>query len=98
MNKIIFVLIIMFIAAIIPLFIGSIFLQILLSKKKNWILGLILPLFCFILSLTIIIGSTIFTSSFIMFILSNIPTIIYTQIYISNYKHRKELVKESHDK
>lgn len=88
MNSIIFLLILMFLVAIVPLFIGSILLQILLSKKKNKFLGLIIPIFCCLLSLTIIIGSTMFTRSFFMLFLLNIPTLIYLGLYLGYSKPR----------
>ncbi len=98
MENIMYLLIIIFIIAIAPLFVGSILLQVLLSKKKNNLWGLIIPIFCFILSLTIIIGRTIVSRSFIMLFLFNIPTLIYLEIYIGYYKHRKELMKGNSEK
>jgi hypothetical protein len=44
-------------------FVGTIFLQIILSKKKNKFLGLILPIISFVMALTIVIGFYSFSIS-----------------------------------
>lgn len=44
-------------------FVGTIFLQIILSKKKNKFLGLILPILSFVIVLTIVIGFYSFSIS-----------------------------------
>lgn len=54
MSKILILMIIMLLI-ILPIFIGSIFLQIVLSKKKNKFLGLIFPLITFLMSFLILV-------------------------------------------
>ncbi len=49
-----------FLFVLIPLFVGSIFLQIVLSKNKNKFLGLILPIICFVMSLIMISSYAMF--------------------------------------
>lgn len=55
--NIITILSILILVSIMPIFIGSVFLQIVLAKKKNKFLGLILPLMTLIMSSLIIFGT-----------------------------------------
>ena len=80
---------------ILLLFGGITWLQILLSKKDNKILGLILPAITFIYSIVMIIRITsenpIYKRSFSFIssnlLLANIPTIVFIIIYFF-YKHK----------
>lgn len=84
---------------------GIVWLEIFLAKKKNKVLGLILPAISFIYSLVIVLNIAVFetVSGGEIFILvistllfSNIPTIILIAIYISSrekIKRNKEIEK-----
>ncbi len=72
------------------LFIGIVFLQIILAKRENKYLGLILPAICFLLSLIFPLNFAVFGrvemlstafQLFLVFLLSNIPTLILLGIY-----------------
>lgn len=74
------------------LFIGCIFLQIFLSKKKNKYLGLILPMITFMCSLLSVLNvyappgvskGEIFGTIATVFIGNNIPTVILMGIYLA---------------
>lgn len=92
-----------------PLFVGSIFLQIILSKKKNKLLGLILPIITLLIPILLIIvsyvvnknnnnGMSKFTfTSIWMTIYFSIPIVIYIGIYIGYSKYRKALLNKNHD-
>lgn len=75
---------------ILALFVGGIFLQIFLSKKKGRWFGLILPVITFLYSLLItfniavfdgMTGGEIFMIFASTFLISNIPTIVLLGIY-----------------
>lgn len=79
------------------LFIAIICLQIFLSKRKNKWVGLILPFFCFLLTLLIVPLNmaapatgihTNYINLVIVFVLLNIPTIIFMTIYCVCRKHK----------
>lgn len=76
---------------IIPLLAGILFLQFFLSKRTSKYLGLILPLITFICSLVMIFSMTAYNgitgiSNFVpilsIFLLGNIPTILFLGIYL----------------
>lgn len=83
------VLVIPIIAVSIPILIGLAFLQVFLSKKESKWLGLILPGCSIFLSLTAVFGFSFLTIAgtrvyFIaiaIFVIFNIPTLIYLAIY-----------------
>jgi len=91
---------ILFLALIIA---GIIWLQVFLSKKENKWLGLIMPLFCVMISLSAALGlaffapvdstgnnvSMIFPALYV-FVLFNIPTVILVAIYAGYRKKRKK--------
>lgn len=79
------------------LFIAIICLQIFLSNRKNKWVGLILPFFCFLLTLLIVplniaapaTGiNTNYINLVIAFVILNIPTIIFMTIYCVCRKHK----------
>ncbi|MFZ7131990.1 MAG: hypothetical protein ACOWWR_06490 [Eubacteriales bacterium] len=103
---------IIFLFIVVPLFIGCILLQIYLSKKESPWLGLILPGLSLLSSLFCVIGmftintylnhhfvkptSGMFISILVVFIFTNIPTLILWVIYSVNrqgFKKRKEIDK-----
>lgn len=102
-NALILIIIILF---ILPIFIGSVFLQIVLSKKKHKLLGLILPMMTLLMAILIIgiinfnsvynNSGALFSSIWISMIFS-IPTIIYLGIYFGYSKHRKELMNKNNN-
>ena len=87
---------ILFLALIIA---GIIWLQVFLSKKENKWLGLIMPLFCVMISLSAALGlaffapvestEMIFTAIYV-FVLFNIPTAILIAIYAGYRKKRNK--------
>ncbi len=88
------------ILAFVLLFAGLIVLQIFLSKCQNKILGLIIPIISFVVTLIIplnMIGPDVFTVMFLLqmvfiFLLANIPTIIFLAIYFA-YKGKNRRKK-----
>lgn len=101
--------IIILVFLMLPLFVGSIFLQIILSKKKNKLFGLILPIITLLIPILLIIVSYVvnknnnngmnsiaFTSIW-MVMYFNIPIVIYIGIYLGYSKYRKALSNKSHD-
>lgn len=92
-NMIIVILIIM----------GSLLLQVILSKNKSWLLGLLLPVICLVWSVIFMTVSSdggenwspLF-SSIPYFLTVNIPTILLILIYFAcriDVKRKKELKK-----
>lgn len=83
---------------LIVLLVGTIFLQIFLSKKKSKWLGLILPTITFLYSLLMIFSIAVFEGmtggeTFMLiastFLISNIPTIVLLGIYFGCRKKMK---------
>lgn len=79
------------------LLIAIICLQIFLSNRKNKWVGLILPLFCFLFTLLIVPLNmaapatgihTNYINLVIVFVILNIPTIIFMTIYCICRKHK----------
>ncbi len=82
----------------IGILVGTIFLQIFLSKKESKWLGLILPGISFVFSLVAVLSLAAFPSMsagenfgiiFITFLLSNIPTLVLLGIYLG-YREKKK--------
>lgn len=85
--------------------IGGILLQIFLSRKDNRIFGLILPLLAFLYSVLAVLNVAVFDSMSawevfsalaMVFVMSNIPTIILLAIYFAcrqKIKRKKQLDK-----
>lgn len=92
---------------VLVLLVGSVFLQIFLSKKNSKWFGLILPAITFLYSLLMVLGLAVYDGMngreiFILiastFLLSNIPTIVLLGIYFGcreKMKLRAELEKMS---
>ena len=85
--------------------VGTILLQIFLSKSNNKWFGLILPIINIVFSIMAVLGSAVYAGgeiaeiamrSFMIFLVCNIPTIILIAIYLScreKFKKKKELDK-----
>lgn len=77
--------------------VGLILLQVYLAKKRNAILGLIVPAITFVISLVIFIIALPVNASFLLivylFFMLNIPTFIFIIIYL--ICHRKSLKQRS---